>query len=166
MARGLSHRARRGAIYGAIVAVTGVSALGGNRAAFGQVSGSWASLNPGSWSVGSNWSSNPLYPDGGGTATVGVGTFISFDTNVSLGRLVFAGRSTIQGGSGSLNLVGPGIVETSFTLDAGPIIAFGFTPTLGAHITGSVGLRKTGPGPLGIATSSYTGGTFIDDGTL
>jgi hypothetical protein len=54
-----------------LLATALAATLGTPAPGHGQVSGSWINLDNGSWSIGSNWSSNPLYPDGGGTASFG-----------------------------------------------------------------------------------------------
>jgi len=73
--------------------VSAVSSIGIASFAQGQVSGSWLNPNGGTWTVGPNWDSNPLYPDGGGTAVFGPGNgataTITLNTGISLGSIRF-----------------------------------------------------------------------------
>jgi autotransporter-associated beta strand protein len=134
-----------------------------------QVSGSWVSLTGGTWSGGSNWSSNPLFPDGGGTATIGVGNIsIQLNPNVTLGQLTFKpGRGSIIVGTTSFTLTGAGQIGTAFAMPGPQPIIGQAGASIFPRIAGSVGLTKTGPGLLLLGgTNSYTGGTSINGGTL
>jgi autotransporter-associated beta strand protein len=157
---------RRRALRAIAAAVCGLTA-----AAQGQVSGSWVSLTGGSWSVGSNWSSNPLFPDGGGTATVGIGNVaLRVDVPITLDRVLFQsvrGSSVFDpiGGTGSITLSGPAVIETTLNLrQLGTFSTAGGSSVGRVH--GSAGLTKTGPGLLVLSGGSYTGGTYINEGTL
>ncbi|HEY7090321.1 MAG TPA: autotransporter-associated beta strand repeat-containing protein [Tepidisphaeraceae bacterium] len=157
----LSRRALR-ALAGA--AVLSLSATG-----YSQVSGSWITLGGGSWSVGSNWTSNPLFPDGGGTATVSVGdASIRLDTNVTLGRIAFQpGRGSSILGTSSITLVGPGQINTAFALPGPQMIIAQAGASITSIIAGSAGLTKTGPGLLSLGgINSFSGGVSVNGGTL
>jgi autotransporter-associated beta strand protein len=167
---------RRGALRAFVVAAVWTSAT-----ASGQVSGSWASLNSGSWSVGANWSSNPQFPTDGGVATIGAGTSqytsssaptIYTDTPVALSRIVTTVRTSVSFSGVTITLVGPGIFETSLDLDGAEayLVEAGiadplFTGTVFYGLTGSAGLTKTGPGLLR-GGGNFTGGLYINQGTL
>ena len=66
-----------------------------------QVSGSWVGGSFGSWSTGSNWSSNPLFPTGGGYATFKDYTaLIPLDIgSVTLNGMIFDSRGDYTIGS-------------------------------------------------------------------
>src|SRR5947207_10200218 len=51
------------------VAILGAAALSAARIADAQVSGTWIGPTSGSWTIGTNWTSNPDFPANGGTAT-------------------------------------------------------------------------------------------------
>src|SRR5262245_18881198 len=52
-----------------LLATVGAAALRAACMSHAQVSGTWLNSGNGTWGNISNWSSNPLYPDGGGIAT-------------------------------------------------------------------------------------------------
>jgi fibronectin-binding autotransporter adhesin len=152
-----------------LAVIAGVAGVVASRvAALGQVSGTWINLVSGTWSNGSNWTSNPLFPDGGGIATIEPGGIaIRLDTPVTLGGISFqpARFSSIAGGS--LTLVGPAQIDTPFALP-GPQANVQLAGSgVSSSISGSVGLTKTGPGLLWLTGSnSFTGGLYIGGGTI
>src|SRR5438552_6286467 len=70
--------------------------LAASRTILAQTSGSWIVDADGSWSIGSNWSSNPLTPGSGGIATFGTFSSLSGQrivtsdpANITVGGLTF-----------------------------------------------------------------------------
>jgi len=121
----------------------------------------------GTWSsAGTTWT------DGGGTANTtwtsgtgifqGTGGIVTVQGAQSFNNLQFTGNGYTLSGTGSLNLA-PASGSVS-AID----VASGATTTISTAVTGTAGLRKTGDGILTLRNvgNNYSGGTFIDGGTL
>ena len=132
--------------------------------AFSQVSGSWLGVTFTTWTNVSQWTSNPLYPDGGGDAyfTLSGSTGLTVDVPITLSHMYFSPASVLRViGQRNLSLVGDAeiYVERSFTN----------SPPTVSGIAGAAGLTKTGDGWLILAntnSSSYTGTTRVMGGQL
>jgi hypothetical protein len=123
-----------------------------------QVSGSWLGQSgpyPRLWSDGSLWTSNPLYPGGGGVATFGPETSgsLQLDRSVTLSTIAIDNAVAADGiavyavGSNRVTLTGIA------TLDAGPYSATSLAyggPVLRFPLVSTAGFVKTGPGALNV----------------
>ncbi len=81
--------------------------------------------------------------------------------NFNNGRLIATSATSLIGGSGQINLNGPGYISTNYGTVASPT-------TLGNQINGTGSLTKEGTGTLTLtnASNSYSGNTIIHAGTL
>lgn len=157
----------------ALAAMSNVSLV-----AHGQVSGSWISPAGGIWIVPSNWSSNPLYPDTGGDATIDAnGGTITLDSPITLSSLHFNGvLPVIIKGTSVITLDGPAVLESiRSTIYEEQLFSRpgnwrpfpGDGHIIDAPIAGTSGLVKTGAGIVSLhGSSGFTGGVTILDGQL
>jgi autotransporter-associated beta strand protein len=140
-----------------------------------QVNGTWIG-DSGSWTNVTRWTSNPLFPTGGGVATFGPGVFepwstVTVNTPVTLSRVSFGNTNLLPNlmGSGGnvITLVGPAEVSvprgrsrtfnTAYS-DEGPRIE---------GLAGSVGLHKLGAGTLLLGgTNTFSGDIRVSGGVL
>ncbi|MEI6653633.1 MAG: autotransporter-associated beta strand repeat-containing protein, partial [Verrucomicrobiota bacterium] len=100
--------------------------------------------------------------DGNATSTLsatavtlaGATDTLNFNNGVLMAR---AGGGSLVSGSGTVNLVGAGTVNTN-----------SFATTISSVIAGAGALNKTGAGTLTVSTNTntYTGGTNVSNGTL
>ena len=158
-------------------------------------SGTWLGLSA-SWSNSANWTdgAHPGVP-GDGTRPAGAdtaafsgsGTFtaITLDTNPNLAALSFSNSSyTLSGGSLTLNsstgtatvtaLSGTQTFDATVTVNLATSASFAVSNsaqvTIAAAVSGSGALSLTGDGTgtlvLGGANNTYTGGTYVEQGTL
>jgi len=139
-------------------------------------SGTWTNTVTGNWSVGGNWSGGIVADGPGSTAdfsTVDITSAVTIhlDSTRTNGNLTFGDITTNSAAGWTLDNNGNG--ANILTLAGGtPTIsvnALGGTnvATISCVIAGSSGLIKTNPGTLRlIGANSYTGGTFVNSGTL
>lgn len=141
-------------------------------AAAAQIAGSWVGEPIGTWTTGTNWSSNPLYPDNAGTATFpGQPVFnssITLATQVTLGGLLFNGNSpwTIDSTAGTIQFAG-----SSPRLHADEALATSMDRTtvniVRSRVLCSGVLTKTGSGSVVLpATAAGIDQVRIEGGTL
>lgn len=165
-------RARRRGLR-VLLAAAAIS-VSGIKCAAAQTSGSWIVDTDGAWSPAANWSSNPAYPDAGGTATFGLlpnstaGHAVTLDTNVTLGTIAFTTpfKFTINAGGGSITLVGAATINATDG-PPGTVISFPIGHSIGVPIAGSAGLNKTGNAAIQLTgTNTFTGGVNIAGGAL
>ena len=159
--------------------VMALAAILASRGAAAQVSGSWIVDSDGSWSTPANWSSNPLFPDGGGSASFGL--FPSYSAtrnitldlpNVTLSSLTFDSEIryllNTPGASpaNSITLVGAAAINALSSNNGSPsLVPAGHF--IGVPLAGSSGLSKSGSGVVTLgAANSYAGGTVISGGVL
>jgi autotransporter-associated beta strand protein len=129
----------------------------------------WVNAAGGSWQIAPNWSNNVVGAGRGATAdfsllTMASNTLVTLDGAQTIGNLVFGDAGNAY--NWMLNAGTSG----SLTLDAAtsPVIAVGNqTTTIGAILSGTNGLVKTGPGALTLsANNSLAGGVTVNAGTL
>ncbi len=115
-------------------------------------SGTWAAA---AWQLGG--SGGPAVPwiDGSDAVISGSNTTITLSSAVSAGSITFTGGGcTIQSAA-----AGDTLTTSAIDVETG-------TTTISAVVAGGNGLFVTGPGTLVLtATSAYTGGTIIDQGS-
>src|SRR5262245_33663557 len=109
------------------LATAAASVVGFCCASHAQVSGSWLNPYGGSWLDGSNWSSNPLFPDGGGVATFGPNTWNQ--------AAVTLGSSTVSLSQVVINSPARFFLSGSINFTSGPAIL---------NVTGADALAPTG----------------------
>jgi autotransporter-associated beta strand protein len=145
--------------------------------------GAWINPTGGNWADGANWSSNPLFPDGGndvatfGNSITGAAV-INIDRTIRLDSLRF--DRTVSGG---LTLTGPGGLQLNDLLEATgngngghtiavPIVA----PTdltisnrsnrvlaIDGELSGAGGITLRGPGTIRLnAANTYAGNTVLE----
>jgi glucosylceramidase len=137
--------------------------------------GRWQADAAGLWNDASKWSS---FTPAGGTVVADFSTIdisadrtITLNVPVSLPAMVFGDTQTSSAGgwildnqgslSNQLTLTGSTPTITVNTLGSGK------AAIIQAEITGSTGLRKSGPGTLSLAAfNPYSGGTLVEQGTL
>jgi hypothetical protein len=140
-----------------------------------QVSGSWIGTSGASWSVGSNWTSNPQFPGNGGTAIFSnsSGTVL-LDVNATLSVLRFAtpyaiNIATAGFTTSSLTFVGPKSVEVAALQQVPP----GTTAPLGhqfyvpLNTPASEDIHCTGPGAMVLRANAFGylyGNELLDGG--
>jgi autotransporter-associated beta strand protein len=138
--------------------------------------------NASSWSIGSNWSSDPLFPGAGGVASFAgfVGsdvtdTPIVVDVPIELSALRLTTLSRVFLTGGELTFTGPAELNVTaspvYTIDSPSQPGVLFRPDDGhliaSVIAGSNGLVKTGGGMVRLtATNTFTGGLTISGGTV
>ena len=125
----------------------------------------------GTWSTGSNWTTDPDVPGVGSLANSDV-TFgsvitadrtVTLDTSPSLNRITFSDNNsyTIVDDPGN-----PGVNSITLTGDA-EVEVTSADANISAAIAGTAGLVKTGSGQLFLSgTNSYTGTTDIQGGRI
>jgi autotransporter-associated beta strand protein len=123
----------------------------------------WNIDGGGNWNTGTNWVGNAVPGSGGEVAfgtnltTPNAPANINLNVNANVSRVSFSGTNQyIISGANTLTLSGLAQVSAS----AG-------THQIGAVITGTAGLTKTGGGSLILsANNTYTGATNVQQGTL
>ena len=119
------------------------------------VDGTWVAAN-GSWGTGANWTSNPNFPTGGGSATFNqsfAGTrTITLNVPVTLSQITFATGSSyaVTAGGGSITLVPTSPSTGSATLGATGGLQTITAPLAGGDSTNAIGVVKTGNGTLAL----------------
>jgi autotransporter-associated beta strand protein len=161
------------------IAFTSIALLSATASVHAQVAGTWVGPSTGSWSVGANWSSDPLYPSGtgsnsflnGGTAIFNSGPVdVVFDTNVTLGLIRFNTTSQINISSlnfRSLTFSAPALIEVPLYKQSAPGTNYYTGHTLSPIIYGNADLHVTGPGAVVLtASNNYYFNTTIDTGAV
>ncbi len=143
----------------------GGNAANHNNGAIDGGNGTWNATNN-NWttadgSINSNWSNGQfaIFAAQAGTVTVDdTGAAISIDgLQFATDGYLINGDAITLGNAQTIIRVGTG----------GGAISAGITATIASELTGSGGLEKTDNGTLVLSgTNTYTGGTFIDGGTL
>src|SRR4051794_13267597 len=152
---GRNGRARRAALSAALLVSL-------QSIAFAQVSGTWVGGIGGNLNDPLNWTSNPLVPGGGGTATI-IGNSGMFSGSLTLGGLTYSasGSGTIS----TIDLTGPASLNIS-----SPWIGSSDELPLAAHRIGlsttSVSATKTGNGVFRITGGASASTLTINSGTL
>jgi autotransporter-associated beta strand protein len=137
--------------------------------------GTWIVDGGGSWNVGTNWQDGNIADGSGATATISrdvptTGATITLDAPRTIGNLIFGDTDTSTAGSWTLN-AGTGspaltLAGTTPTITVNPMGSGKFAQ-IGAVISGSQGLTKSGTGTLVLSgTDDYSGGTNITQGRL
>jgi autotransporter-associated beta strand protein len=136
----------------------------------GAADGVWSNGGGGSWAAAQNWTDGVPASGAGATANfeqldIGRPMLVTLDGPQLVGRIVFgdtvAGDDWFvrKGSSGGITFDGAGTAP-EVRVSAG-------SATLGVDLTGSGGLRKTGPGVLVLSgDNQWSGPTWIEAGTL
>jgi autotransporter-associated beta strand protein/YVTN family beta-propeller protein len=132
-------------------------------------SGTWTSLNDGSWTNSANWSGAVIADGAGNTANfatldLSANTTVTLDAPRTVGSLSFADQTAPifnwvlnTGSAGPLTLSGA----------APTITVINGSATINASLAGTSGLAKAGSGLLVLsAANSYSGPTAVNVGTL
>jgi autotransporter-associated beta strand protein len=129
----------------------------------------WTNLVNGSWAGGSNWS--PNIPALGSGATADFSTLslssnltVTLDGARAIGRLLFGDQGNAFNWTLSTGTAGPLTLDATNTPE---ISVSNQTATIGAVLTGTNGLVKSGAGTLLLGgNNSYSGATTLSAGTL
>ena len=153
-------------ISAVVMAPTGVLDLNGNPQTIGSLSGSGTVLNSAAPTVGTDSTDTTFsgaITGSGDLLKTGVGTLVLAGSNTYGGKTYINAGILQVGNFGTSGSLGPGPVLDNASL----IFSLSGAATVANTISGPGSLTQAGLGTLIVTgTNSYTGGTYIDGGTL
>jgi fibronectin-binding autotransporter adhesin len=151
----------------------------------------WVTNGGGSWSTGTNWSTNPTIPNAAGASArfltqLGAPATVTLDGGKTVGGVTFASANgyTIAAGSGGALTFSSGgggpaqlnSTQGNHTISAGAQLTSNLSVEINAgsqvtmsgavNGTGGIAMDEAGTLVLGNASNGYGGGTTINDGTV
>ena len=132
--------------------------------------GTWTNENGGSWAAAANWSGAAVAGGAGSTAffntlTLPAAATVTLDGPRTVGCLSFDDKAATKH-AWSLNTGSAGALALDVS-SGSPLITNNVTVTIGAVVTGSKGLTKSGSGLLALARANAFGGvTTVNGGIL